>query len=72
MVNLMRLGLVLFAVWLGLELSSKGFTGALDGMLGGERTATETSAAAEQHKAGAAVQNAHSEGEARRNRLLGE
>ena len=70
MVNLLRLGLVLFAIWLGLELSSKGLTGTLDGMLTGERATSETTEVAKQHKAGAAVDAAHAAGEERRNRLL--
>lgn len=70
MVNLLRLGLVIFAVWLGLELFSKGVLGDMDGLMGGEKSTVETPSAARHHKAGAAVQDAHSAGEDRRNRLL--
>ncbi len=72
MVNLLRLGLLLFAVWLGLELSSKGLPGSIAALKGETREAVDTSAAAAQHKAGAALHNAHAAGEARRERMLGE
>ncbi len=67
------IGIVVTVVglWVGLEVYQNGTDGAFGGILGGGETDGETRTSAPQ-RAGRAVQNAHSDADARRQRILGD
>ena len=69
--KLIGIALMVVGLWVGLEVFQNGTEGAFGGILGGGRTDEETRTSAPQ-RAGRAVQNAHSEADERRQRMLGD
>lgn len=62
---------IVLGIWVSLEIVNHGVSGAFGGMLGGERTPAATPESVGQ-RAGSAVAGAHSAGEDRRARMLGD
>ena len=68
--------LTVVCIWAGLEVYNEGLHGAFGGALasleGGDQAGGPTDTRTAPQRAGAAVENAHTAADARRNKLLGE